>query len=482
MPEVNVRQYVAGEWVAGDGGPLERRNPAAPAEVVARGTVGTADDVDRAVASARAGQSEWAARTSHARGAVLRAAAVLLAERADEYGSELAREEGKTLREGIGEVRRAAQILDYVGHEPDRAAGEVFHSPRAGERILVVRRPVGTIGVITPFNFPIAIPAWKIAPALLHGNAVVWKASGAVPLLAVRLVETLLAAGLPADVIQLLHGDGAAGPALVAHPGIDAVTFTGSTGVGRAVASAGAARGIPVQAEMGGKNAAVVLADADLDLAVAQVIAGAFVSTGQKCTATSRLIVESAIADEFLARLRTATDALTVGNPLDPDVAIGPLVSAASRDAVLAGIDTALQDGATLVTSRAPRLDLDGGHFVAPTVLDCRAGGSEVWENELFGPVLAVRTAQDAASAFAMVNQSEFGLSAAVFTRDIATALTAVDLLDVGMLHINSETAGADPHVPFGGVKGSALGPAEQGTAAREFYTRPSTVYLRGAA
>lgn len=481
MGEEIIRQFIAGAWVDGGGGPLERRNPADPSDAVARGTAASADDVDRAVASARAGRAEWATRTTHARGLVLRKAAAILEEAAEALGGELAREEGKILREGIGEVLRAAQILDYVGHEPDRSAGDVFHSPRPGERILVVRRPVGTIGVITPFNFPIAIPAWKIAPALLHGNAVVWKASGAVPLLAVRLAEALLAAGVPETVIQLLHGDGDAGPALVAHPGVDAVTFTGSTRVGRIIASACAARGIAVQAEMGGKNAAIVLADADLDLAVAQVIAGAFASAGQKCTATSRLIVESAIADVFLARLAAATDALTVGNPIDPTTDLGPLVSAASREHVLAGVDAALADGAALLTARPPRLDLGGGHFVAPAVLDCRSGGSALWETELFGPVLAVREAADEASAFAMANDSEFGLSAAVFTSDVAAALRAADVLDVGMLHINSETAGADPHVPFGGVKASALGPGEQGGAAREFYTRPSTVYLRGA-
>lgn len=479
---VRVLQLIGGDWVAGSGEPLHRNNPARPAEVVATGVEASAGDVDRAVASAVRARSAWSRQTAHARGAVLRAASSLLHDRAQRHGRELAREEGKTLAEAVGEVRRAAQILDYVGSEPDRASGQVFSSPRRGERILVTRRPIGTVGVITPFNFPIAIPAWKIAPALLHGNSVVWKTSGSVPLLAVRLAETLLEAGLDPEVLQLLHGDGPAGPALVTHAGIDAISFTGSTAIGRSIASAGAARGIPVQAEMGGKNAAVVLDDADLDLAARDVIAGAFASSGQKCTATARLIVHDGVANEFAERLAAAADALVVGDPLADGVALGPLVTGRARASVLAGLADAVAEGARMLTRREPAFDnAFGGHFVAPVVLE-DVPGSSLWRREMFGPVLAMRRVPDVDAAFDLVNDSEFGLSASVFTRDLRTALEASDRIDVGMLHINSETAGADPHVPFGGVKGSSLGPGEQGEAAREFYSRPCTTYLRGAA
>lgn len=476
---VEIRQFVDGRWGAGGGAAFERRDPTHPDVVLARGWESSAADALAAVASARKAQRAWAAHTPHARADVLRRAGVLIAARADDLGRELAREEGKTLPEGIGEVRRAAQILEYAAGEPDRVAGEVYHSPRAGERILVSRRPLGVVAVIAPFNFPIAIPAWKIAPALVHGNAVVFKASGAVPILAMRLVEALVEAGLPDGVLHLLHGDGEAGRTLVQQGDIDAVSFTGSTVVGRSIAATAAGRGIPAQAEMGGKNAAVVLDDADLDLAVAQVVAGAFASSGQKCTATSRLLVQEGVAEEFLTRLAAAADALPVGDPLAPGTRLGPLVSAAARQRVLDGVAAATAAGGRVLTTRDPGVDLDGGHFVAPTIVHLD-GDAELWREELFGPVLAVRTVPDAETAFALVDDSPYGLSAAVFTRDLATALAAVERLDVGMVHINSETAGADPHVPFGGVKASSLGPGEQGSAAREFYTRPSTAYIRG--
>ena len=280
------------------------------------GTVGTAD-VDAGVAAAADAAASWAATPIHQRGAVLVAAADVVDRNADAWGLELATEEGKTKAEGIGEVRRAAQILRYYGNEGDRQAGEIFASPRAGEQILVTRKPVGVVGVITPFNFPIAIPAWKLAPALVYGNTVVWKPASTVPLLAIRLAQALSDAGLPAGVLNLLIGGSDIGDAIVGHRDIDAITFTGSTGVGRHIAATAAARGVPAQAEMGGKNAAVVLDDADLDLALEQVMFGAFRSTGQKCTATSRLVITDGIADRFLSALTDRARALVVGDPTD---------------------------------------------------------------------------------------------------------------------------------------------------------------------
>ncbi len=480
MGTATLRHLIGGRWVAGGGGPLRSFSPTHPDTVVAEGNSATVTDLDNAVDAATQALPSWSATPIHQRGAVLSAAAAVIERNAMDWGRELTVEEGKTRAEGVAEVRRAAQILRYHGAEGDRSTGEIFASPRAGEQILVTRKPVGVIGVITPFNFPIAIPAWKAAPALVHGNTVVWKPASTTPLLATRLAQAFDEAGLPPGVLNLVTGPPAIGDALTNHAGIDALTFTGSTAVGRRIAAAAAARGVPVQAEMGGKNAAVVLDDADFDLAVDQVLLGAFRSTGQKCTATSRLVLTEGIADRFLETLVARADHLAVGDPVDEQTQMGPVISAAARTEIATGIDTACEQGAAVLCGGG---SCDGplarGHFVTPTIVEL-SGPEDLWVHELFGPVLAVRRARDTEEAFAMANNSEFGLSAAIFTQDLTRAMQAVAQIDVGVLHINSESAGADPHVPFGGARKSSLGPKEQGTAAREFFTHTTTVYLRG--
>ena len=485
-PAAELRQFIAGKWEDGGGPDLVSSNPARPAETVAAGKQASPEQLEQAVEAAADAARAWASVPMHERGAVLLRAAGLLEAAADELGLELAREEGKTLAEGRGEVLRAAQILRYYGNEGDRAAGEVFSSPRRGEQILVVRKPLGVIGVVTPFNFPIAIPAWKIAPALAYGNTVVWKPASTVPLLAQRLAEALDEAGLPKGVLNLVMGPGKLGTALVEHPLLDGLTFTGSTGVGRCLAAAGAARGVPVQAEMGGKNAAVVLAGADLDLAAEQVLFGAFRSTGQKCTATSRLIVEESVAGDFLARLTARLGDWNTGDPTGTSVQMGPLVSAAAAQDVRAGIDAALSGGARLLFQGSmPDGAGTESAFVPPAILELPADAdaaesNPAWTEEFFGPVLAFRRASSAAQAFEWAGQGEYGLSAAVFTQDVTRVLDAVEGIDVGILHVNSESAGADPHVPFGGARKSGYGPKEQGQSAKEFFTHTTTVYLRG--
>lgn len=477
---------IGGDWAPGNGGRLISVNPANPEEIVAEGGTAVTADLDRAVRAARGSQREWSRTPIHERGAILTRAAAALESQADVLGFDLSREEGKTLAEGTGEVLRAAQILRYFASEGDRVAGEHFASPRRGERILVTRKPLGVVGIVTPFNFPIAIPAWKIAPALVHGNAVVWKPASTVPLLAMRFAEALVDAGLPSGVLNLLIGPGSLGTDLVRNVGLDGITFTGSPGIGRALATEAASRGIPMQGEMGGKNAALVLADADLDFASEQVLFGAFRSTGQKCTATSRLILADSIADEFLERLAVRLDGWQTGDPTDPAVHMGPVISEASRASIMNGIAAAVDEGALAIagTSADNDLAVTPGAFLSPTVLELPAGergsANVSWRKELFGPVLAVRRATSAQEAFGLAEESEFGLSAALFTRDIATALEAVDSLDVGILHLNSESAGSDPHVPFGGTKKSSYGPKEQGGAAKEFFTHTTRVYLRG--
>jgi acyl-CoA reductase-like NAD-dependent aldehyde dehydrogenase len=481
-----LRLLIDGEWVTGTGEPIESVNPSKPEEVVAAGHAAVTADLDRAVGGARRSLQAWRRLPIHDRGLVLTRAAAILEARAGILGLELTREEGKTVAEGTGEVLRAAQILRYFGGEGDRAEGENFASPRRGERILVTRKPLGVVGVVTPFNFPIAIPAWKIAPALVHGNTVVWKPASSVPLLAIRLSEALVEAGLPPGVLNLVIGPGRLGTELVRHPEVDGMTFTGSTRIGRMLAAEAAARGIPMQGELGGKNAAIVLPEADLDLASEQVLLGAFRSTGQKCTATSRLILANSIADEFLERLEERLTCWRTGAPTDPDISMGPVVDEAARRSISSGISSAVENGASAVAgTSAVNLFTDSpGAFLSPIVLELPAGeagaANVAWREELFGPVLAVRRAGSTEEAFGLAEESEFGLSAALFTRDIATALDAIDTLDVGILHINSESAGADPHVPFGGSKKSSYGPKEQGGAAKEFFTHTTTVYLRG--
>ncbi|MEW1840371.1 aldehyde dehydrogenase family protein [Nonomuraea angiospora] len=473
---MDVLNLIGGRWVEGDSEEFADTNPARPSEVVARGRFASAAEVERAVAAARAAAPAWAATPHHARAAVLVAAADLVDAAADEWGAELAREEGKTLPEAVAEVRGSARILRYYAGEADRESGEIFASPRPGENVLVVRKPIGVAGLITPFNFPIVIPAWKIAPALSYGNTVVWKPSSLVPLLAYRLAQALTSAGLPDGVLNLVYGEAGAGSAIVDHPGVDAISFTGSTAVGRAVIARCGELGKPVQTEMGGKNASVVLADADLDHAAEQVCLGAFRSTGQKCTATSRLVVASQVADELLERVAERAARLVVGDPLSPGVEMGPLVSSAARDRVTSGVARAVDEGAKPLAGSSP---YDGeGWFVPPTVLDLPGTGVDFWRTELFGPVVGVVRASGTEEALELANLSDHGLSAAIFTRDLGVALRAVERLDVGVLHINSESAGTFPYVPFGGVKQSGFGPKEQGRAAREFFTHTMTVYL----
>lgn len=478
---VRVRQLITGRWRDGAGPRSESRNPARPGEVVAELAVATGADLDEAVAAASAAADEWRRTPMHERAGVLDAAARILDERAERYGAELTREEGKTLAEGVGEIRRAAEIFRFNAGEAHRDVGEIYSSPRRGESIMVVRRPLGVVAVITPWNFPAAIPAWKIAPALVHGNAVVWKPASLVPLLAMRLAETLTEAGLPDGVLSLLVGPGALGTRMVEHPGVAALSFTGSTEVGTRLMEVCARLRKPVQAEMGGKNAAVVLADADLDHAAAEVVAGAMRSTGQKCTATSRLVVDAAVEDALLDRIRGLVEGLRVGDPLRPDTDLGPAVSADARGDILTAVEGAVADGAEVITGSTPYTDEERaeGYFVPPTVLRLTEPGSSVWRDEVFGPVLSVVRADGRENAIRLANDSAFGLSGAVFTNDLDFVLQAMEDFHVGVLHVNSETAGADPHVPFGGTKDSGYGPKEQGRAARDFYTSTTTVYLR---
>ena len=468
--------FVGGRW-RDAGRELENRNPARPDAVVSTHALAGPAEVDEAYAAARAAAPGWRRTPPLQRGEVLFRAAELLEQRAAAIAAELTAEEGKTLPEARGEAGRAAAILRYFAGECAQPVGDML--PSAAERTLLysVREPLGVVCVITPWNFPIAIPAWKIAPALAYGNTVVFKPSDLTPLCAVRLVEALADAGLPPGVLNLVTGmPDAIGDALTGHDEVDAITFTGSNAVGRAIQAAAVPRGVKVQLELGGKNPVIVLPDADLSLAVDQTLRGAMMSTGQKCTATSRAIVHPAIHDEFTERMLSAVRALRVGDGAQEGVQIGPLVSEPQRDRVLGYLDVARSEGHELLTGGGP--GEGSGWFVQPTVYDGVDPGSRIGREEIFGPVLGLMRADDLEQALAVANAVDFGLSASIFTRDLAAALHFAREAEVGVVHVNSETAGAEPQAPFGGMKGSSSHSREQGKAAVEFFTETKTVYI----
>ncbi len=473
------RNLIGGAWVgASDHATFETRNPAHPDEVLGTFPSATPGDAAQAVAAAAEAFPAWAATPAPARGAVLFRAAELLDERLDDVARTLTREEGKTLAEAKGEVLRARDILRYYGGEGWRAGGDVL-PPNAPKAMLYSRRePLGVVAVITPWNFPIAIPAWKIAPALAYGNAVVFKPASATPLTALRLVECLQDAGLPAGVLNFVSGSGATvGDALAGDPVVRGLTFTGSYEVGTGIYARAAQHFARVQLEMGGKNPTIVLDDADLDLAVKLAVTGGFGLTGQSCTATSRIIVEAGVADRFAAALAEAAAALSVGDGLADGVQMGPAVSTQQLDTDLSYIEIAKSEGAALLAGGG-RAGGDG-HFVQPTVFDCVDVDSRLAQEEVFGPVIGIVRASDLDDALVKANAVGYGLAASVVTNDLRRAMTFVDRIEAGVVKVNEPTTGVALQAPFGGFKQSSANTfKEQGPSAVEFYTRTKTVYM----
>ncbi len=471
--------FIAGQWqTAASGETAENHNPTYPDEVIGLFASSDASDVDIATGAAHDAFAGWAATSAIARANILYKASEILASRIPQVGRDLAREEGKTLKEGIGETTRAVAILRYFAGEVQQPVGEHYSSANPSTLLFTLREPLGVVGIITPWNFPIAIPAWKIVPALAFGNTVVFKPASLTPLCAVHLTQALAEAGLPAGVLNVVFGSGrAVGDPLVADERVTAVSFTGSDTTGNAIRKVAGARGAKVQLELGGKNPAIVLADADIDHAVGQVIAGAMMSTGQKCTATSRAIVDRRIAQEVTDRLSQRIAALKVGDPLEDTTQIGPLVEAAAAERVAAEIDRARESGVAIAAGGG-RTEGLAGHFVNPTLFADVDPASRLGQEEFFGPVLGIIPVDDIDEAIAVANNVRFGLSASIFTRDIGRALGFIQKIQAGIVHVNSETAGAEPHVPFGGYKGSSSYSREQGKASREFFTQVKTVYL----
>ena len=478
METTIVRSNLAGEWVGGDGKEFVSLNPARPDEIVAEGRRLGATDVERAVDAAAAAFATWRKVPIHERAAILVRTADILDSRRSELAIELTREQGKTLKDATGEVQRTADTFRYNATLANNPTGSTFASLRATEHIWTLRQPLGVVSLITPWNIPMAIPSWKLAPALLCGNTVVWKPAAIVPLISQRLMEAMLEAGLPDGVCNLVLADSRDTTPMLSHPAVRAASFTGSTQVGKHLIAEGARYGVKVQAEMGGMNSAVVAADADLDWAVAQVTSSAMLQPGQRCTATGRAVVARPLFDEFVSRVVERADAMRVGDGLQSDSDLGPAASADARDQVVAAVEAAGARGVTQLTSSQDGIDGDG-YFLRPTVLGDVRPDDPVFLDEVFGPLLSVVPFDDIEEGVAMANAGDYGLAGAVFTNDIGAILSAVEDFEVGMLHINSETCGGDPHVPFGGMKDSGTSQREMGQVALDFFSETKTIYLR---
>ena len=476
---LELSHWINGEKVAADR-PSESLNPSNTGEVVARTPDGGTGEVDAAVAAAKAAFPAWAEASPEVRFDVLDRAGTLVMERREQIGRLLSREEGKTLPEGIGETVRAGRILKYFAGEALRAHGQNLASTRPGVEVQTYRQAVGVYGMITPWNFPIAIPAWKMAPALAFGNTVVIKPAGHTPATAEALVAILHEAGLPRGVVNMVVGRGGVGQAIVDHPDVDGLSFTGSQGVGAGVALGAIKRQARVQLEMGGKNPLIVLDDADIDRAVMIALDGSYFATGQRCTASSRLIVADGVHDRFVAALAEKVAALRVGDALDPDTQMGPAVSEDQMETSYKYIDIAKGQGARIVTG-GERLSLaNPGWYVQPTLIADTDPTARINNEEVFGPVASTIRVKDYEEALAVANGVEFGLSAGIVTSSLKYARDFQRRAKAGMTMVNLPTAGVDYHVPFGGSKKSSYGAREQGFAAIEFYTQTKTSYSAG--
>ena len=473
--------YIDGQWI--DRGPrFENRNPARTDEIVGVFARGTARDIEDAAGAAVRALPAWASLNAPARGAILYKAADILDRRFEQAAADMTREEGKTLPEAKGEVRRSINIFRYFAGEGARLAGVLAPSERDRVHMFAIRKPIGVVGLITPWNFPSAIPAWKLAPALVCGNTVVLKPASAAPLSAWRIVEALHEAGLPAGVVNFVAGPGGElGQALVQAPPLKAISFTGSCQIGNWLHAEASKHRLRIQLEMGGKNPTIVLADADFPAAVENTVNAAFFSTGQKCTATSRVIVEDAIYGRFVEALVERTRQLRVGDGMQPDTHIGPCVDQAQLDTVLRYIEIGRREAGPprIGGQRLTAGDLARGYFVAPTIFADVTPEMTIAREEIFGPVLAVMRARDFEDALRIANDIPFGLSASIQTTNLSRAFEFVYRMEAGLLTVNLPSAGVEYQLPFGGTKDSSFGPKEQGPAALEFYSDYKTIYLK---
>ena len=475
--------FINGEWVdSSSGKTFKSVNPANIEEEIASYQVSTVSDVKAGIEAAKSSQTDWSAIPAPQRGTILIKAAELLEQRTEQIASEMTREEGKTIAEAKGEVGRSVNILRYFGGEGARFCGETIPSERAGVFSYTFRKPLGVVSLLTPWNFPIAIPVWKIAPALISGNSVVIKPASAAPICTIRVIEALNQAGLPKGVLNMVTGAGSViGDELVSNPVIKAISFTGSCEVGQSIQQKTASKGVKTQLEMGGKNPTIVLKDADLDLATDIVINGAFFSTGQKCTATSRALIEKEIFNDFVALLVDKTKKLKVGYGLELGVDVGPCVDENQMKTVLDYIEIGQKEGANIICGGQRLMDegRDKGYFIQPTIFSGVSTDMRIAQEEIFGPVLAVLPVEGFEQAIALANQVKFGLSASIVTNQLNRTFDYINQIEAGLIIVNLPSAGVEYQLPFGGTKASSTGYREQGSVATDFYSELRTVYLK---
>lgn len=476
--------YIDGQWVPASTGQTEASvNPANRHEIVGYVQQSGPEDLNRAVAAAKKAQKSWRKLAGPSRGEYLYRAADILERRIDEIAETLTREMGKTFAEAKGETARGVAILRYYAGEGMRKVGNVIPSTDSGGLMFTTRVPLGVVGVITPWNFPVAIPVWKMAPALVYGNAVVFKPAQEAAVTAAKVVECLAEAGIPAGAVNMVTGSGSViGQGIVDHPDVNGITFTGSNQVGKLIAQKAVARGAKYQLEMGGKNPVIVLSDADLDLAVEATVSGGFRSTGQKCTATSRVFVQEGVYEAFKEKLLARTKQIKIGDGMNADTWMGPCASEQQLAKTMAYVEKGIAEGATLLCGgkRLIGAEWKDGFYVEPAIFEQVTPDMTIAREEIFGPVLALIRIKTLEEALELANDTEYGLSASIFTRDIGSMLAFVQDIEAGLVRINAESAGVELQAPFGGMKQSSSHSREQGEAAIEFFTSIKTVFVKG--
>lgn len=481
--EATYLNYINGEWLVSEGNETEvSTNPANVDEIVGYIQKSTIDDLNQAVAAAKNAQRYWRKLSGNTRGDYLLKAASILEERVDEIAETMTREMGKTLPEAKGETLRGVAILRYYAGEGMRSIGDVIPSTDSEALMFTTRTPLGVVGVITPWNFPVAIPLWKMAPALIYGNTVVIKPASETAITCAKVMECFAEGGLPAGVVNMVTGSGSViGQGLADHPDINGITFTGSNTVGKKIGRAALERGAKYQLEMGGKNPVIVANDADLDLAVEATISGGLRSTGQKCTATSRVIIQSGVYDEFKEKLLAKVKEITVGDGMKEDSWMGPCANRSQLETVLSYIEKGTEEGAILLWGGKRPLDdkTSRGYYIEPTVFENVHKDMAIAQEEIFGPVLALMKVESIEDALSLANDVEYGLSASIFTTNISNMLAFINEMDAGLVRINAESAGVELQAPFGGMKQSSSHSREQGRAAIEFYTSIKTVFIK---
>ncbi|MAY81901.1 MAG: aldehyde dehydrogenase [Deltaproteobacteria bacterium] len=479
---VDCTNLIGGEWVP-TANTVENRCPANTDELLGTAPASGVDEANAAIAAAKAALPAWRETTAPQRGALLYRLVRLLERDTDRLAEALSREEGKIFREAKGEVGKTIRYVEFAAGDCRRMTGITSESELPGTLAMTMWRPHGVVGLITPWNFPVCIPLWKIAPAVAAGNTVVLKPAPETPITAHIIGELLMEAGFPPGVVNIVHGDVAPAQALIEHPDVKAISFTGSTEVGRIIERACGERHKPVQCELGGKNPLIVLDDGDIGKAAAACALGAFGSTGQRCTATSRAIVMNEVADDFVEQVLGLAASMRAGHPMDERTTMGPSVSDRQLEQVLRYMEIG-QGEASLRCGGSRMLDdgLDKGYFPAPTLFDHVAADARIATEEIFGPVLSVIRVGSLDEAIQVANAVDFGLTGSVFTSNISRAFQVVHELDAGMTHVNNPTIGGEAHMPFGGIKATGVGPREMGPDAWKFYAEEKTVYINHAA